>query len=63
MTFTGTTFTKSTNNLRIAVRANATEPFQGLLDDLTYWTTVPANWTDVEAIITQRYNAGAGRSY
>lgn len=40
-------------------------PFLGTLDDIAYWdlTSTAKTWADIEAIITSRWNGGAGKGY
>ena len=41
----------------------ASLPFLGLLDDLAFWDDLSIGKVAIEAIITQRWNAGAGKRY
>ena len=56
-------FIPTTNDLFIGKSFDANYPFQGLLDSVAYWNTVPTTWAEVEAIVAQRYANGVGRPY
>lgn len=58
-------FTNSTNDLTVGALKEGTayHIFQGLLDSVAFWSTVPTTWAEIEAIIAQRYAGGRGREY
>ena len=60
---TGNYTTDPGQNATIAVQRNVTSPFVGLLDDITYWDTVPATWGEIDTLVTQRWNGGNGRRW
>lgn len=61
---TGATWTKDTGNLMVGKRSSVTTAaFNGYLDEIAYWNTVPSTWTEIESIILQRWNNGIGKSY
>lgn len=44
--------------------AGTGEYFQGYLDDFAFWSNIGSlGWTTIEAVIAQRWNAGAGKVY
>lgn len=54
------TFTPSINDLSIGRDHSLTRNFAGLLDDLSYWNTVPSSWANFETIVNNRWNNARG---
>lgn len=56
-------FTKVTTDLFVGISYANTLAYNGLIDDMAFWNTVPGTWAAVESIISQRWNGGAGAPY
>lgn len=56
----GTNMTPSSADMVVGFYSGFTAGYQGYLDDISYWNTVPASWAAFESIVTARWNSGTG---
>lgn len=60
----GSTFGVSTADLAVGYDiTDSNYAFTGLIDSVAYWSTLPSTWTEIESIISKRYNKGQGKEY
>lgn len=53
----------ATQDLVLGALPSVASPLAGLIDDVSFWNTMPVSWSTVEDIIADRWNGGVGNLY
>lgn len=56
----GVAMTPSSADFQVGFYSGFTAGYQGYIDDISYWNTVPVSWALFESIVTARWNGGTG---